>query len=66
MLSIYVNENLIIIDENISLATILEQHGFTNSHCAIAINRTFIPKIHHHILLKEGDRIEIVSPMQGG
>ncbi len=37
------------------------------SHSAVAVNETFVPKtLYRETSLHEGDRIEILSPMQGG
>ena len=45
----------------------LGELGYTDSSVATAVNGTFIPKAHRrNQLLDDGDRIEIVAPMQGG
>lgn len=41
--------------------------GYQATHLATALNGEFVPKTERaNIILKEGDRIEILSPMQGG
>jgi len=45
----------------------LKQHGYAEQTIAVAINQQFIPKHRYtNTHLQSGDRIEIVSPMQGG
>lgn len=49
------------------LAQALNELGYNNSSIATAVNGTFIPKSQRRdTLLGDGDRIEIVAPMQGG
>ncbi len=34
---------------------------------AVAVNEAFIPKAsYHNVELKDGDKVELVTPMQGG
>jgi sulfur carrier protein len=41
--------------------------GYTDSSIATAVNGTFIPKARRESYrLDDGDRIEVVAPMQGG
>ena len=45
----------------------LSELGYTQSGIATAVNGTFIPKAQRcDKLLDDGDRIEVVAPMQGG
>jgi sulfur carrier protein len=45
----------------------LSELGYTDSSVATAVNGMFIPKAQRSSkLLDDGDRIEIVAPMQGG
>lgn len=45
----------------------LNELGYTDGSIATAVNGTFIPKMERrHKLLGDGDRIEVVAPMQGG
>jgi len=50
------------------LATFLEGRGFTpEQRMACAINTTFVPKSQYPAtLLRDGDRIDVVAPVQGG
>jgi sulfur carrier protein len=49
------------------LPELLEHLGHEIRFCAVAINETVVPRSEWTaVALKEGDRIEIVSPRQGG
>lgn len=67
MISIYLNTEKILLDEVQSLDTILIKHGYVDQYFAVAINQHFIPRTQYaNTFLKEGDKIEMVFPMQGG
>ena len=49
-----------------TLAELLVEHGFDGS-IATARNGEFVPRTQRaDTVIREGDRIEVVSPMQGG
>lgn len=53
--------------EAMSIIALLEDEGFADKLVAIAVNGAFVPKSDHaRTILSEGDRVEIVAPMQGG
>lgn len=55
-----------VISENI-LDQALRELGYYDGAIATAVNGEFIPKTQRlDIVLSEGDRIEVVAPMQGG
>jgi len=50
-----------------SLKALLDARGHTDESFAVAVNNRFIPRQDYEkTLLKEGDCIDIVIPMQGG
>jgi sulfur carrier protein len=52
--------------DNSSLAQALEAAGFTPPF-AVAVNLSFIPKNQYAVTaLREGDEIEVISPITGG
>lgn len=54
------------ISEN-SLDQALRELGYCDGTIATAVNGEFIPKTQRLVIvLSEGDRIEVVAPMQGG
>ena len=51
----------------VSLSGALDELGFRDSVVATAVNEDFVPSIARSATrLHEGDRIEIIAPMQGG
>lgn len=51
----------------LNLYDALAQEGVIGMTIAVARNGTFVPKGDYaHIVLEDGDDIEIVAPMQGG
>ena len=54
------------VSEN-SLDRALRELGYYDGAIATAVNGEFIPKTQRlEIVLSEGDRVEVVAPMQGG
>ena len=50
-----------------SLAEMLTELGFDGAAIATALNGTFVPAAARAAaLLQDGDRIEVLAPMQGG
>lgn len=50
-----------------SLDRALRELGYYDGAIATAVNGEFIPKTQRlEIVLSEGDRVEVVAPMQGG
>lgn len=49
------------------LDTVLEELGFADARVATALNEEFVPATARAgCALNEGDRLEVVAPMQGG
>lgn len=49
------------------LAGLLDEQGFTGAKIATAVNGEFVPAPARAAQpLKDGDRIEVLAPMQGG
>lgn len=50
-----------------ALSAILDELGFGSDRVATAVNETFVPALERHkARLEPGDRLEIVTPRQGG
>ena len=50
-----------------SLSDSLAELGYTDSCIATAVNEEFVPSSKRtECILKEGDRVEVLMPMQGG
>ena len=67
MIHIYLNDESHPIESNQSLHHLLLRNNYTELHFAIALNNQFIPRTAYSTtLLNEGDRVDIIVPMQGG
>lgn len=54
-------------NEFFSIDKLLENEGYAEKTVAVALNGHFVPKsTYNKHVLKEGDEIDIVAPMQGG
>lgn len=50
-----------------NVADVLNELGFGGATVATALNETFVPVgLRETTNLKEGDRLEVLAPMQGG
>jgi len=64
---IYINDKPLNLDASCTLQEMLAQKTGVAAHVAIAINNQFIPKsMFADTVLREGDRIDLIVPMQGG
>jgi sulfur carrier protein len=55
------------LEQPITLQEALRLWGYDGLPVAIALNEEFLPRSRYHeTALQDGDRIEILSPMQGG
>jgi sulfur carrier protein len=64
---IYINDQSLSLETSCTLEEVLMRKEAFAEHMAIAINNQFIPKSKlSSILLQEGDRIDLIVPMQGG
>jgi sulfur carrier protein len=51
----------------VSIGAALDELGFADAVVATALNGEFVPVIRRHAaMLAEGDRLEVLAPMQGG
>ncbi|MBS0289555.1 MAG: sulfur carrier protein ThiS [Proteobacteria bacterium] len=67
MMHIQINDAVIEVEKGDSLAKVLEQNGVVMGCYSVALNRSFVPRIHYTTtFLCEGDIIDIIIPMQGG
>lgn len=64
---IYINDKPCTLDSSCTLKEMLEQREGIAAYVAIAINNQFVPKsMFSNTILCEGDRIDLIVPMQGG
>ncbi len=66
-MQVQVNDESVRLDGETTLAAALKAAGFGEEGFAVAVNMTFVPRSQQaDFSLKDGDRIEVVTPMQGG
>ena len=66
-ITLKLNNEMITVEKNTTLATLLDQLGYQDQSFAVAINECFIPRNQYSTTqLNTDDRVEIVTPMQGG
>ena len=67
MIKVSVNGDIKEFKKNITLKQILDLLKYDNNCFASAINTVFVPiKQYEQTILKDGDKIDILSPIQGG
>ena len=66
MKTLYLNGVKISIEKEIDITTFLKNQNLSQKKIAIAVNGSIIPKEYQKIILKEGDKIEIVQAVGGG
>ncbi len=55
------------LDKKQTIEMLLEHNGYNGKLVAVAVNGEFIPKTTYvETTINDGDKIEIVAPMQGG
>ncbi|MBI4242367.1 MAG: sulfur carrier protein ThiS [Candidatus Rokubacteria bacterium] len=66
-MKITVNGKAMEVADAITIEGLLSQLEVRRDYTAVALNREVLPKHSHaKTVLREGDRVEIVHPMQGG
>ena len=67
MINILFNDQQKTLEPDTTLASFVSEHAVEGNAFAVAINDTFVPRSdYNQRLLSEGDRIELLVPMQGG
>ena len=67
MIKLSINGETRELPESITIQEMLKELGYDNQWLGIAINTEFISKDkHQETIIKEGDQIDILSPIQGG
>jgi sulfur carrier protein len=66
-MTIILNGQNLQIPRPLSIQDLLAEHGYGDMLVAVAVNGTFVSRGNHAThMIKNGDTIEIVAPMQGG
>jgi len=67
MIQVTINGEPKQLQKNTTISEMLTQLDYQNEWLGVAINTTFISKTaHDQTIIKEGDHIDILSPIQGG
>ena len=67
MIKVSVNGEAKEIKKNLSVAKLIQELGYTKKGFAIAINTTFVAIASYgETVVKDGDTIDILAPVQGG
>jgi sulfur carrier protein len=69
MQTILFNNASLSMKQGLTLAELLTQqgYGYGGGGFAVAVNQTFVPRsIHTDCFISDGDKVDIVVPMQGG
>ncbi len=65
-MNVTVNGEDVQIDEDTTVADLLEARGFTRKGIAVAVDWTVLPRSEWHLALSDGAKLEIVTAVQGG
>ncbi len=66
-MNITVNGEARMLDREMSIADLLQQLDYAQTSVAVALNQDFVPRsAYSRTVMKDGDELEIVAPMQGG
>ncbi|MGD1109044.1 MAG: sulfur carrier protein ThiS [Mycobacterium sp.] len=63
---IYVNEKQVEVDEQTTVAALLEQLGFPDRGIAVAMDFAVLPRSGWATKLSDGARLEVLTAVQGG
>ena len=67
MITVLLNGAKETLPNSMQLSDALHNWKHAGSDYAVAVNESFVPKSHYaQTQLKDGDRVELVAPMQGG
>lgn len=61
-----VNGEDVQIDEDVTVAELLETRGFPQKGIAVAVDWAVLPRSEWHLTLSDGAKLEIVTAVQGG
>ena len=67
MIKVSVNGELKELNEDLNIKEMIVELGYEKEGFAVAVNTTFIAiKTYEDTIIKEGDTIDILAPVQGG
>ncbi|OBI81398.1 sulfur carrier protein ThiS [Mycobacterium asiaticum] len=63
---VVVNEQRVEVDDQTTVATLLQSMGFPNRGVAVALDATVLPRSAWATTLSDGAQLEVVTAVQGG
>lgn len=63
---IKVNSSDVVVDENMTVAALLESLGYPDRGVAVAVDQAVLPRSRWATTLSDGASIEVVTAVQGG
>ena len=67
MINVSVNGEIKTLEENLNVTQMIEALEYKVKGFAVAVNTTFVPiATYNDTIIKEGDTIDILAPVQGG
>lgn len=63
---ILVNNEEVDIDDDITVAALVQHLGYPDKGIAVAVDWTVLPRSDWYTILSEGARVEVVTAVQGG
>lgn len=66
-MKVWLNDEAHELPDSVNLQQAIEHFSLSNTTFAVAVNLNFIPQSQYaQTLIQPGDRLDIVTPMQGG
>ena len=65
-MKVTVNDELVEVDDAITVAALLDRLGFTEKGIAVAVDWAVIPRSQWDTALTDGAKVEVVAAVQGG
>ncbi len=67
IMKILLNNENIVLDDGLTIKELIKHIQLCNQYYAVEVNEQIVPKsLHASFLLKEGDKVEIVTAIGGG
>ncbi|WP_375485352.1 sulfur carrier protein ThiS [uncultured Mycobacterium sp.] len=63
---VLVNEKQVEVDEQTTVAALLQTLGYPDRGIAVALDQAVLPRNHWQTTLSDGARLEVVTAVQGG
>lgn len=65
-MNVTVNGEAVVLDENTTVAMLLERRGIPERGIAVAVDWTVLPRSEWELPLTDGAKVEVMTAVQGG